>query len=192
MKDIVLIGGGGHCQAVIDVVEQEGLFKIVGIIDKPEMFEEKVLKYQIIGNDSELINLVKSCNNALITIGQIKTPSARIKLFNKLLKLGFKLPTIVSPRAYISKHSSIGIGSVIMHDAIISAGAVIGDNCIINTKAIVEHGSKIGNHCHISTNSVINGEVVVGDGSFIGSGSVTKEGIKINDNFFAKAGSVVK
>ena len=192
MKDIVLIGGGGHCQAVIDVVEQEGLFKIVGIIDKPEMFEEKVLKYQIIGNDSELINLVKSCNNALITIGQIKTPSARIKLFNKLLQLGFKLPTIVSPRAYISKHSSIGIGSVVMHDAIISAGAVIGDNCIINTKAIVEHGSKIGNHCHISTNSVINGEVVVGDGSFIGSGSVTKEGIKINDNFFAKAGSVVK
>jgi sugar O-acyltransferase (sialic acid O-acetyltransferase NeuD family) len=192
MKDIVLIGGGGHCQAVIDVVEQEGLFKIVGIIDKPEMFEEKVLEYQIIGNDSELINLVKSCNNALITIGQIKTPSARIKLFNKLLQLGFKLPTIVSPRAYISKHSSIGIGSVIMHDAIISAGAVIGDNCIINTKAIVEHGSKIGNHCHISTNSVINGEVVVGDGSFIGSGSVTKEGIKINDNFFAKAGSVVK
>jgi len=192
MKDIVLIGGGGHCQAAIDVVEQEGLFKIVGIIDKPEMFEEKVLEYQIIGNDSELINLVKSCNNALITIGQIKTPSARIKLFNKLLQLGFKLPTIVSPRAYISKHSSIGIGSVIMHDAIISAGAVIGDNCIINTKAIVEHGSKIGNHCHISTNSVINGEVVVGDGSFIGSGSVTKEGIKINDNFFAKAGSVVK
>jgi sugar O-acyltransferase (sialic acid O-acetyltransferase NeuD family) len=192
MKDIVLIGGGGHCQAVIDVVEQEGLFKIVGIIDKPEMFEEKLLEYQIIGNDSELINLVKSCNNALITIGQIKTPSARIKLFNKLLQLGFKLPTIVSPRAYISKHSSIGIGSVIMHDAIISAGAVIGDNCIINTKAIVEHGSKIGNHCHISTNSVINGEVVVGDGSFIGSGSVTKEGIKINDNFFAKAGSVVK
>ena len=84
MKDIVLIGGGGHCQAVIDVVEQEGLFKIVGIIDKPEMFKEKVLEYQIIGNDSELINLVKSCNNALITIGQIKNPSARIKLFNKL------------------------------------------------------------------------------------------------------------
>jgi sugar O-acyltransferase (sialic acid O-acetyltransferase NeuD family) len=192
MKDIILIGGGGHCKAVIDVVELEGLFNIIGIIDKPEMFEEKVLEYQIIGNDSELINLVKSCNNALITIGQIKTPSARIKLFNKLLQLGFKLPTIVSPRAYISKHSSIGIGSVIMHDAIISAGAVIGDNCIINTKAIVEHGSKIGNHCHISTNSVINGEVVVGDGSFIGSGSVTKEGIKINDNFFAKAGSVVK
>ena len=26
MKDIILIGGGGHCKAVIDVVELEGLF----------------------------------------------------------------------------------------------------------------------------------------------------------------------
>ena len=33
MKDIVLIGGGGHCKAVIDVVEQEGRFNIIGIID---------------------------------------------------------------------------------------------------------------------------------------------------------------
>ena len=192
MKDIVLIGGGGHCKAVIDVVEQEGLFNIIGIIDKPEMLGTNLLEYQIIGDDSELINVVKSCHNALITIGQIKNPSPRIKLFNKLLELGFKLPTIISPRAYISKHSSIGIGSIIMHDAIINADVVIGKNCIINTKSLVEHGSNIGNHCHISTNAVINGEVIVGEGSFIDSGSVTKECIRIDNNFFAKAGSVVK
>jgi sugar O-acyltransferase (sialic acid O-acetyltransferase NeuD family) len=192
VKDIILIGGGGHCKAVIDVVEQEGLFNIVGIIDKPEMLGENLLEHQIIGDDSELINVVKNCKNALITIGQIKSPSARINLFNKLLKLGFKLPTIISPRAYISKHSSLGIGSIIMHDSVISADVVIGDNCIINTKSIIEHGSSIENHCHISTNAVINGEVFIGEGSFIGSGAVTKECIKIDNNFFAKAGSIIK
>jgi sugar O-acyltransferase (sialic acid O-acetyltransferase NeuD family) len=192
MKDIVLIGGGGHCKAAIDVIEQEGLFNIIGIIDKPEKLGENVLEYPIIGNDSELIFLLKSCENAIVTVGQIKSPYPRIQLFNRLLQLGFKLPTIVSPRAYISKHSSIGIGSIIMHDAVISAGVVIGDNCIINTKSIIEHGSNINNHCHISTNAVINGEVVLGEGSFIGSGVVTKECIKIDNNFFAKAGSVIK
>jgi len=192
MKDIILIGGGGHCKAVIDVVELEGLFNIIGIIDKPEMLGKEVLGYPIIGDDSKLINLTKSCKNALITIGQVSSPSSRIKLFDTLLKLKFKLPAIISPRAYVSKHSNIGIGSVIMHDAIVSAGVVIGDNCIINTKSIVEHGSSIGNHCHISTNAVINGEVIIGDGSFIGSGAITKEGITINSNTFAKAGSVIK
>ena len=33
MKDIVLIGGGGHCKSVIDVIEQEGRFKIIGIVE---------------------------------------------------------------------------------------------------------------------------------------------------------------
>ena len=32
MKDIILIGGGGHCEAVIDVLEQQGRFNIIGII----------------------------------------------------------------------------------------------------------------------------------------------------------------
>ena len=28
MKEIILIGGGGHCKSVIDVIEQEGKFQI--------------------------------------------------------------------------------------------------------------------------------------------------------------------
>jgi sugar O-acyltransferase (sialic acid O-acetyltransferase NeuD family) len=192
VKDIILIGGGGHCKAVIDVIEQEGRFNIIGIIDKPELLGKNVLEYPIIGNDSELNVLVKRCKNALITIGQIRSPLPRINLFDTVLKLGFTLPSIVSPRAYISQHAYIGIGSIIMHDAVVNAGAIIGDNCIINTKSIVEHGSNIGNHCHISTNAVINGDVVVGSGSFIGSGAISKESIKIDDNYFAKAGSVIK
>jgi len=192
MKDIVLIGGGGHCKSVIDVIEQESLFDIVGIVDKPEFLGKDVLGYPVIGDDSELGDLVKKCNSAIITVGQIRSPLTRVNLFNKIVKLGFDLPTIISPRAYVSKYAHIGAGSVIMHDAVVNTGVVIGDNCIINTKSLVEHDSVIGNHCHISTNATINGNAVVGNGSFIGSGVVTKEGVRINDNFFARAGSLVK
>ena len=192
MKNIILIGGGGHCKSVIDVIEQEGKFKIAGIVDKPELLSSKVLGYSVIGNDSDLSSLVKKYQCALITVGQIKSPDLRIKLFSLANKVGFFLPSIISPRAYVSKHAVVGKGTIVMHDVLINTNAKIGDNCIINTKSIVEHGSNIGDHCHISTNAVINGDVVVGSGSFIGSGAVTKEGIRINDNFFAKAGSVVK
>ena len=192
MNDIILIGGGGHCKSVIDVIEQEGKFKIVGIVDKPELLDSKVLGYSVIGNDSDLSSLVKKYQCALITVGQIKSPDLRIKLFSLANKVGFFLPSIISPRAYVSKHAVVGKGTIVMHDVLINTNAKIGDNCIINTKSIVEHGSNIGDHCHISTNAVINGDVVVGSGSFIGSGAVTKEGIRINDNFFAKAGSTIK
>ena len=32
MDEIILIGGGSHCKSVIDVIEQENRFKIIGIV----------------------------------------------------------------------------------------------------------------------------------------------------------------
>ena len=179
MKKILLIGGGGHCKSVIDVIEQEERFEIAGIVDKPKLLGSKVLGYPIIGNDSNLSNLVKKYQYALITVGQIRSPSLRVKLFNLANEAGFILPSIISPNAYVSQHTSIGNGVVIMHNALVSANAVIGDNCIINSKALIEHDCQIFDHCHISTNATINGGVVVESGCFVGSGSITKESITI-------------
>ena len=191
MKDIILIGGGGHCVSVIDVIEQEGQFRIAGIVDKPEFLGSNILGYSVIGNDSDLASLARKYQYALITVGQIKSPALRIKLFNLAAALGFILPSIISPRAYISKHAMIGRGAIIMHDALINSNAQIGDNCIINSKALIEHDCSISKHCHISTNATINGGVTVKSGSFIGSGAITKESIIIGKNSFIKAGSLV-
>ena len=179
MKDIILIGGGGHCKSVIDVIEQEGKFKIAGIVDKPELLDSKVLGYSVIGNDSDLSSLVKKYQCALITVGQIKSPDLRIKLFSLANKVGFFLPSIISPRAYVSKHAVVGKGAIVMHDALINANAKIGENCIINSKALIEHDAVIENHCHISTGSIINGGTVVKCHTFFGSNSVAKENIVI-------------
>ncbi|NCC11311.1 MAG: acetyltransferase, partial [Bacteroidia bacterium] len=52
MKEkLLLIGGGGHCRSVIDVIEQENRFEIAGIIDKKELMGQEVLGYKIIGCD---------------------------------------------------------------------------------------------------------------------------------------------
>lgn len=50
MKKIISIGSGGHCKSVVDVIEQEGKFQIIGIVDKPELLGVKVLGYPVIGN----------------------------------------------------------------------------------------------------------------------------------------------
>ena len=191
MKDIILIGGGGHCKSVIDVIEQESKFEIAGIIDQPELLGSDVLGYSIIGTDSDLDYLAKKYKYAIVTVGQIKSPLLRIKLFNLAIDIGFILPRITSPNAYISKHASIGNGVVVMHNAIVNASASIGDNCIINSKALIEHDCLISKHCHISTNATINGGVTVESGCFVGSGATTKELITISENSFIKAGSLV-
>jgi sugar O-acyltransferase (sialic acid O-acetyltransferase NeuD family) len=192
MNKIILIGGGGHCKSVIDVIEQEARFEISGIVDKPELLGSKILGYPVIGTDNDLEKLVKKYKNALITVGQIKSPLTRIKLFDLAIKAGFVLPQIISPNAYISKHSKIGKGTVIMHDVIINSSVSIGNNCIINTKALIEHDCSIDDHCHISTNVTINGGVRIGSKCFVGSNVTTNNNIIIKDNTFIKACSLVK
>lgn len=191
MKEkIVLIGGGGHCHSVIDVIEQENKYDILGIIDKKELFGKKVLDYNIIGSDGDLSEIFKTCNNAIITIGQIESPDVRIKIFNNLKNIGFTLPVIISPIAYVSKYSQIKEGTVVLHHALVNANAKIGANCIINTKALIEHDAIIEDYCHISTSSVVNGAVHIKEGNFYGSNATSKQSIVI-DNFI-KAGSLAK
>ena len=192
MKKIILIGGGGHCKSVIDVIEQEKKYKIYGIIDKPEFLGTKILKYKVIGNDLDLKSFAKEVKNALITVGQIKSAKLRIKLFKLAKKAGFILPTVISPNSYVSKYSKIGNGSIVMHQSIVNANTSIGDNCIINSKALIEHDCSISNHCHISTNATINGGVKIGSKCFIGSNVTTKNNIKIKENSFIKAGTLIK
>jgi sugar O-acyltransferase (sialic acid O-acetyltransferase NeuD family) len=192
MNKILLIGAGGHCKSCIDVIEQQGLYQIAGIIDKDIVNETTILGYPVIGTDEDLDDLRQVYEYAFVTVGQIKTPELKVNLFNRLTELGYNTPSIISPMSYVSKHAQIGRGTIVMHHALINAGADIGENCIINSKALVEHDAQVGNHCHISTGAVINGNVKVSDNSFIGSQATTKQGVVILEKSFIKAGSVVK
>ena len=192
MDETILVGAGGHARACIDVIEMSGQFKVIGLVEKDEVSNQENLGYHVIGTDDDLPNLRQKCANALIAVGQIKSPKIRIKLYQLLKELDFTLPIIVSSQAYVSKHAQIGEGSIIMHGVIINANVKIGNNCIINSRALVEHDAVIGDHCHIATGAIINGEVSVGNETFIGSGAVTKQAISIGENCVIGAGVVLK
>lgn len=191
-KDIILIGGGGHCKSCIDVIDSTNKYSIKGILDLPENVGKLILGYPIIGTDSDIPVLIKRKIFFLVTIGAVGKPTKRIELFNKVVSLNGNLITVISSTAYISKYSKIGTGSIIMHCALINASAEVGRNCIINSKALIEHDSVVGDHCHIATGAIINGGTIIGSNSFVGSGAVTKHYINISESAFIKANSIVK
>lgn len=187
---VTLVGGGGHCVACIDVIEDEGVYRIDGIVDPALPKLSDVSGYPVLGDDSIFTSLIDRGSRFLVTIGQVSPESRRSNVFRKLKSLGAEFATVISPRSYVSPKASVGEGSIIMHDAILNAGSAVGRNCIINTKALIEHDSLVGDHCHIATGAILNGSVQVGDNVFFGSGAVSKHGIKIPCNSFIKAGSV--
>jgi sugar O-acyltransferase (sialic acid O-acetyltransferase NeuD family) len=189
---IILLGAGGHAKSCIDVIEQHGDFDIIGLLGSSEQVGGQLLGYPIVGVDSELSGFRSHCDFALVTVGQIKSPKTRVKLFNLLLQNGFIPPTIISPHAYVSPHVEIGSGTMVMHGAVVNAGAKIGDNCIINSHSLIEHDTVIGEHCHISTASILNGGVRVGHETFVGSSSVIRELVTINPKSIIGMGQIIK
>lgn len=188
MKNIILIGAGGHSKACIDVIESEKKYKIIGLINHKKI---NIFNYKTIGNDNDLKRIFRTVRYAHIAVGQIKDLKIREVIFKKLKKIGFSLPIIKSPNAYISKNSKIDEGTIIMHQAIINAASKIGKNCIINTKSIIEHDTEVKNNTHVAPGSIINGNCIIGKNCFLGSGSTIKENTTIKDFTFVKANSLV-
>lgn len=192
MRELLLIGAGGHCRAVIDVLERTERWRIGGIIEGPEGGAQEVLGYPVIGTDDELPDLRRHFDHALITVGQIKSAAPRQRLFLRLKALGYVLPVVVSPLAWVSPHSRLGEGCAILHFACVGPRAVVGDNSIINTRALLEHDAVVGTHCHISTGAILNGGCQVGDGCFVGSGSALREAIRLGDGVVVGMGLSVR
>jgi sugar O-acyltransferase (sialic acid O-acetyltransferase NeuD family) len=179
---IVLVGAGGHAVACADVIEQTKAFTIAGLIGTPEQVGTRVAGYEVIGTDEDLPRLRETHEHALVTVGQIRTSAPRVRLWEALADGGWTVPTVVSPRAYVSAHSRLGAGTIVMHGAVVNASATIGRNVIVNSLALVEHDVDIGDHCHIATGAVLNGGVRVGARSFVGSATAVRQGITIGDD----------
>ena len=189
MRSLILVGGGGHCKSVIEVAESAG-YTILGILDRQEEVGKKVLGYDVIGTDYEMIKYVDLAY-FIVTVGQIKSPDLRIKLYRMIERAGGHLATIVAPTAQVSKYANIGKGSIIMHHALVNAEANVGKGCIINTASVIEHDANIGDFCHISTGVIVNGGAKVGDESFVGSQTVINHRVSIGRRAIIGAGSAV-
>jgi sugar O-acyltransferase (sialic acid O-acetyltransferase NeuD family) len=188
-KPLILVGGGGHCKSVLEAVESAG-YSILGVLDMPEEVGKEILSTKVIGTDDDIPAYVDNAE-FVITVGFIKNPAIRIKLYNKIKEAGGKLATVIASTAYVSKYAEIGEGTVVLHQAIVNAGAKVGKNVILNTATNIEHDAVIGDHCHISTGTMVNGEAQIGEATFVGSQSVVNQCVMVCSEVVVASGSVV-
>ena len=191
MKEIILVGGGGHCAACLDVMAAAEEYFPAAIVGKAEELGREVCGYKITDTDQDLPGLIARFKCVLISVGQIKSAAVRKALFSRAKDLGAELPVHVSPLAYVSPQAQLTEGAIVMHQALVNARARIGANTIINTRALIEHDAEIGAHCHISTGALINGNCAVEEGCFVGSGAVLREGVRLGAESVIGCGAIV-
>jgi sugar O-acyltransferase (sialic acid O-acetyltransferase NeuD family) len=190
-RGIVLLGGGGHCEIVIDALRQCRRFMIEGILD-PNPDLRSVSGIPVIGDDDCLLKIRSTvCPNAMITVGSVGFPAVRIRIAARLIELGFCCPSVIHPAARVAKTAIIEDGAFIAAGAIVNPYATVDAHAIVNTGSIIEHHCRIGRFVHIAPGAVVCGGVVVGDNTHIGANATVIEGRRIGSNALIGAGAVV-
>ena len=194
MKDIVIIGAGGHAKVIADIIlkRKELLnekLNITGFLDDgyKNLKYTKIFDIPILGDTSLIGKLEHEKKyNYIIGIGNNKI---REKISNKFPNLNYY--TAIHPKSVIGTEVAIAEGTIVMANTIVNSGTKIGKHCILNTGSIIEHDNKIEDYCHISPNSTLCGTVKVGKNSWIGAGSTIIQNRNIGENSMIGAGSVI-
>lgn len=189
MKDIIVIGGGGHAKVVISIIKKLKAYNIIGYTDIVN--RGNILGVCYIGTDEEVLSYSKQLSLAL-GIGQIRNLEFRKKIVNKFIDRNHQFLTLISPHAIVNEEVLVGKGTVIMDGVVLQPGVKIGEYSIVNTGSRVDHDCEIGDFVHIAPGSTICGEVIVKNSTFIGAGSTIVNGVEIIANQFIKAHTLCK
>lgn len=189
MNKVLVYGASGHGKVIIDILEKEGEYEIVGLIDDdPTVRGQGFYGYPILGGFDLLNEAAYRNHKLLLAIGDNR---ARRKLWEILEGLGYQLARAVHPSAQIARDVAIALGTVIMANTVINSGTEIGKNVIINTGATVDHDCVVEDYVHISPGVHLAGNVKVGELSHIGIGASVVQGVRIGKGVIIGAGAVV-
>lgn len=184
IENLILIGGGGHVQVVIDALRLGKNTPYLRLYDhNPEKIGSTIAGILI---ECAPQSLNEITTNVHVAIGN---NAARATIYQCLSAAN--LITVIHPSAVISVTSQIGKGCFIAALSLLAPQTKIGKGCIINHGAIIDHDVTIGTYTHIAPNCTLGGNVTVGSGVLIGAGAVILPQINIGDGAIIGAGSVV-
>ncbi len=183
MKDVIIVGTGGHAKVVADIVVKSG-DNLKGFLTG-DATVTSFLGKEVLGKEDDFIKF-PDCY-FIIAIGN---KAVRERLSKSMSTARFY--TACHPNAVISDIDvEVGEGSVVCAGAVINPSAKIGKHAIINTCAVVDHDNVIGDFVHLYQGAVLGGCVNVGNGTLIGVGASVKPCVKIPADCNIEAGCTV-
>jgi len=192
MKNIVLIGGGNQAHYTIDIIEKEGKYNIVGIIDSIHEVGSDRFGYKILGRQENISQLIEEHNieGGVISIGD---NWSRYYVYNQILELvpTFIFVNAIHPSVIIGNNVNLGVGIVAMAGCIFNPKSQIGNFTFFATRAQVEHDCQIGDFSSISAGSITGGYVKLGKFSAITLGVTVIDRLEIGENTVIGSGSLV-
>lgn len=192
MDSIVILGFSGHAKVVVDVVEQEGRYRIAGLVDRNGHGGDRLLGYDVLGHEEDVPLLVDSLGlrGAIVAVGDNFVREAMVaRLRQRCPDLPFV--TALHPRACVARDVPVGEGSVVMAGVVVNPGSAVGRHCILGTNASLGHDSVMEEFASLAPRVATGGNCGIGAFAAVGIGAVLIHGVSVGEHSVVGAGSTV-
>ena len=191
MKDkLIIYGAGEFGSLILNLVQYHPEISIVAYGDDNPKFENSNIDGKPIYSFKNLLKFSEK-NNITNAISAIGNNVIRAEKFKKLKENGFKMISLVHPKALIDTKVKFGENVIIEMGTALHTNSTIGNNVFLGGDALIGHHNKIGNHVLIGGNVSLGGSVVIEDFASIGVGASIKPGVRIGKGAVVGVGSVV-
>jgi sugar O-acyltransferase (sialic acid O-acetyltransferase NeuD family) len=189
---IFVIGASGHAKVIIDIVERQTLWRIVGLIDTYKSPRTELMGYAVLGSEDCLPDLMErhGVGGAIVAIGDNRI-RRDVALRVASIAPALYFVNAVHPSARIARDVQMGKGIAIMAGVTVNPGTRIGDFCYLNTNASVDHDNVLEPFSCVQPNAATGGNVRLGELSVLAMGVTVVQGISIGQDSIVGAGSTV-
>lgn len=196
MKPIIILGTGGNCADILDMLSDIGRasgterYRCVGFLDdNSAKWGKRILGVEVLGSlasaseyaDCYFVNGIGSPSNYWRKEAIIASSGVPLERFE----------TIVHPTASVSTTAILGPGTVIFQNVTITTNVRVGIHVVVLSNSVLSHDSVVGDYSSVTGGVCVSGDVRVGKSCYLGSGSVVRNGVVLGDYSMVGMGSVV-
>ena len=192
MQNVIIFGASGHGSVVLDCLEKEGKYNLIGFVDSYKKKGSRINGYEVLGSEFDLPYLINRFNivGGIVAIGD---NWIRKLIVDRILKIvpNFNFVNTVHPKSILGKDVLLGCGNVFMPGAIVNANCTIHDFCIINTNSSLGHDGLMESYSSLAPSVCCGGNLYLGQFSAVSLGVNIINGIEIGRHSVIGAGSLV-
>lgn len=189
MKKLYIIGAGsvgGH--VALNICEYSDQFEVAGFLDDDlAKIGTEQFGYKVLGDVSKALDL----QDVAVVIG-IAFPRTKKTIYERLSANNeLVFPTLVHPKAWISRGVTLGRGAIIYPGTSINYGSNVSDFVVINMNCALGHHTSIGEHSSLAPGVNTGGHTTIGESVQLGIGVSTLQDVRIGTGSIVGGQSMV-
>lgn len=169
--NLLIVGAGSYALVAAEIAESMGCFGKIGFVD--DRIKTLPNGGCVVGTTRDIDRLAEAYSHIIVGIGNSEVRLSLLEQLEKNEK--YQIPSLISPRAYVSPEAKVMQGCIIEPMAVVHREATLERGCIISAGAVVNHESTCGEGVHIDCNATVAAYACVPGKTKVCSGQVYKQ-----------------